>query len=123
LKQNNKTEKKPFLLVVALQPIKSLVWTDVSPKQDVGSDVYEPFVSDGFVSLQSGDAVKQLVNVLRDTGAAQSLILEGVLPLFDTSASGYSVLVLGMEMGCMEVPVYETRVGSCFWFRCCWIEA
>jgi hypothetical protein len=35
--------------------------------------------------LQSGDAVKQPVKILPDTGSAQSFILEGVLPLFDTT--------------------------------------
>jgi hypothetical protein len=78
--------------VGVLLPIKSLVGTGVSPKQDFGSDVYEAIVSDGFVSLQSGDAVKQPVKILRDTGAAQSFIL----PLSDTSATGYSMLVQGL---------------------------
>ena len=48
----------------AHQHINYLVGTGVSPKQDFGSGVYEPFVSDAFVSLQSGDAVKQPVKIL-----------------------------------------------------------
>ena len=49
-------EKKLFLLMGALQTVKALVGNGLSPKQDFGSDVYEAFVLDGFVSLQSGDA-------------------------------------------------------------------
>lgn len=112
MKQKNEREKKQFLLVGAHQHIKSLVGTGVSPKQDFGSGVYEPFVSDVFVSLQSGNAVKQLVKILRDTGAAQYLILEGVLPLSDTSPTGYNVLVQGVEIGCMKVPLYNVELES-----------
>ena len=36
---------------------------------------YEPFVSDGFVSLPGSDVARK-AKVLRDTGASQSLILE-----------------------------------------------
>ncbi|CAB1332505.1 unnamed protein product, partial [Coregonus sp. 'balchen'] len=43
--------------------------------------------------LCSGEYVKQPGKILRDTGAGQSFILEGVLPLSDISAAGYSVLV------------------------------
>jgi hypothetical protein len=50
LKQKNERENI-FILVGELQLVKSLVGTGLSPKQDFGSDVYEPFVSDGFVSL------------------------------------------------------------------------
>lgn len=64
----------------ALQPVKPVPIRDLSPKQDFGSDVYEPFVSDGFLSLHNGDAVKQSVKILRETGAAQSFLLEDVLP-------------------------------------------
>jgi hypothetical protein len=39
---------------------------------------YCTFVSDGFVSQQSGDYVKWSVKILQDTGASESFILKGV---------------------------------------------
>ncbi|VDH98014.1 Hypothetical predicted protein, partial [Mytilus galloprovincialis] len=41
---------------------------------------YKPFMSDGFVSIVD-DTTLQPIKILRDTGASQSLLLEGVLPL------------------------------------------
>ena len=43
---------------------------------------------------------------------AHSFILEGVLPLSDTSATGYSVLGQGAEIGCMEGPLYNVELKS-----------
>lgn len=74
--------------------------------------MYEPFVSDGFVSFQSGDDVKQPVKILRDTVAAQSFSLEGVLPLSDTSATRDSVLVQGVELGCIKVSFFIVELKS-----------
>ena len=64
----------------SLQPVKPVPIRDLSPKILFRSDVYEPFVSEGFVSLRNGDAVKQPVKILRGTEAAQSFPLEDVLP-------------------------------------------
>lgn len=64
-------EKKCVALVGASQPIESLLVAERSSKWDYGSDLYEPFVSDGFMSLQSDAAVKQHVRILQDIGAAQ----------------------------------------------------
>ena len=38
-------------------------------------EIYEPFLSDGFVSLNSDYAQSTLIKIVRDTGASQSLIL------------------------------------------------
>ncbi len=46
------------------------------------------------------------VCILRDTGAAQSFLLEGVLPLISETATGTHVLVRGFEMGFIEVPLH-----------------
>ena len=50
------------------------------------------------------------MKILQDTGADPSFILGGVLHLSDTSATGYSVLVQGVEMGCMEVPLHNVKL-------------
>lgn len=40
------------------------------------------------------------VKMLRDTGAAQSFVLDNVLPFSERTALGSSVLVQGVEMVC-----------------------
>jgi len=51
---------------------------------------YEPFVSQGTVTFV-GSEEESPVSILRDTGASQSLVLEGVLPFSGRSAAGTSV--------------------------------
>ncbi|VDI65208.1 Hypothetical predicted protein [Mytilus galloprovincialis] len=53
---------------------------------------YKPFMSDGFVSIVD-DTLFSLFKILRDTGASQSLLLEGVLPLSEKTSVGASVLL------------------------------
>ena len=59
---------------------------------------YEPFLSDGFVALPGCEHLVP-VRILRDTGTALSLLLEGVLPVSEESKTSTSVLVRGFEMG------------------------
>ena len=47
------------------------------------------------------------VKILRDTGATQSLLLQGVLPLTKQSSAGASVLVQGVELGMLKVPLHK----------------
>ncbi len=63
-----------------------------SVSKDCNEIDYAPFITDGLVTLpdqQSGVPVR----ILRDTGAAQSFLLAGVLPLSEQSATGTHVLV------------------------------
>ncbi|KAL1261229.1 hypothetical protein QQF64_009056 [Cirrhinus molitorella] len=73
---------------------------------------YVPFIMDGFVSLVGDANLRKPVRILRDTGAAQSFILEGILPLSDASSIGSSVLVQGFEMGFVSVPLHEIEIES-----------
>ena len=52
------------------------------PETDSVMEIYEPFLSDGFVSLNSDYAQSTPIKILRDTGASQSLILADTLPFF-----------------------------------------
>ena len=52
------------------------------------------------------------VRILRDTGAAQSFLLEGVVPLSDNTNTGTQVLVRGIEMGFIEVPLHRIKLSS-----------
>ena len=49
---------------------------------------------------------------MRDTGATQSLMLDSVLPLTENSLTGANVLISGVELGVLEVPLYEVNTKS-----------
>ena len=53
-----------------------------------------PFISEGYVSLNKGGHAV-LIWILRDTGATQSLLVEGSLPLSEETAKGTHVLIRG----------------------------
>ena len=69
---------------------------------------YKPFMSKGFVSIDDNTASKP-IRILRDTGASQSLLLEGVLPLSENTSVGAIVLLQGVELGCFNVPRHQVR--------------
>ena len=70
----------------------------------VRKDEYNPFVFEGHVSLTE-NSEKVPVKILRDTGATQSLLVEGVLPLSESRDTGTSVQIQGIELGVMSVLV------------------
>ena len=72
---------------------------------------YKPFMSQGFVSLGDSSEIKP-VQILRDTGAAQTLLLEGVLPLSEQTSTGGSVLLQGVELGVIDVPLHRISLKS-----------
>ena len=74
--------------------------------------VYDPFVFTGLVSLSGNQADQQPVQVLRDTGAAQSVILTDALPCSDKSYSGSHVMIQGIEMGMVPVPLHWVHLES-----------
>ena len=74
-------------------------------------DDYKPFLSKGFVKL-FGDGNPQPIQILRDTGASQSLILQSVLPFSDSSSTGTSVLIRGVESGVVKVPLHVVHLSS-----------
>ena len=68
-------------------------------------EIYEPFLSDCFVSLNSDSAQSTPIKILEDTGASQSLILADTLPFSDLTSSGTRVLIQGIECGFVNVPL------------------
>jgi hypothetical protein len=72
---------------------------------------YKPFMSEGFVSIDDNTAPKP-IRILRDTGASQSLLLEGVLPLSENTSVGATVLIHGVEFGCFNVPLHRIYLKS-----------
>lgn len=79
-----------------------------SPGECTSSE-YSPFLATGLVSLTSSDGSVP-VCVFRDTGAAQSFILHGILPLSPQTATGQNILVRGFEMGFVEVPLHRIHL-------------
>ena len=75
-------------------------------------EIYEPFLSDGFVSLNSDFALFAPITILRDTGASQSLILADTLPFSEKSSSGTSVLTQGIACGFVNVPLHNNYLSS-----------
>ncbi len=86
--------------------------SDKSVDQCITSSVdYTPFITGGTVSLPGSNETVP-VCLLRDTGAAQSFLLEGILPLTSETATGTHVLVRGFEMGFVEVPLHRIHLSS-----------
>ena len=75
-------------------------------------EIYEPFLSDGFVSLNTDYAQYIPIKTLRDTGASQSIILSDILPVSEKTSSGTSVLIQGVECGFVNVPLHNIYLSS-----------
>ncbi|XP_067261173.1 uncharacterized protein [Chanodichthys erythropterus] len=103
-KQQSNTSKS----VAFVKPV-DIVNCKFGGELDVG---YQPFVMKGLVSVsdQSSDQVK--VTMLRDTGAMQSFIVAGALPLSEQTFCGTHVLVRGFEMNIMKVPLHQIYLKS-----------
>ena len=80
-------------------------------KSEIIRDEFKPFVSEGFISLE-GSSSQVPIKILRDTGATQSLLLEGVLPLSVSTSTGESVIAQGIEGGCVNVPFHKVNLVS-----------
>ena len=81
------------------------------PETDSVMEIYEPFLSDGFVSLNSDFAQSTPITILRDIGASQSLILADTLPFAEKTSSGTSV-IQGVECGFVNVPLHNSYLSS-----------
>ena len=81
-------------------------------KSDFIQEVYEPFLSEGTVSLLHDKSITKPIRILRDTGASQSLILAEAIPLSEKSHSGKSVLIQGVECGLVTVPLHHVNLKS-----------
>ena len=82
------------------------------PETDSVMEIYVPFLSDGFVSLNSDFAQSTPITILRDIGASQSLILADNLPFSEKTSSGTSVLIQGVEFGFVNVPLHNIYLSS-----------
>ncbi|XP_074648994.1 uncharacterized protein LOC141904313 [Tubulanus polymorphus] len=72
--------------------------------------LYDPFVSDCTVSIDSSPSVS--VKMLRDSGSSQSLILENTLPLSDKTYTGRDVLIKGVGNEVLSIPLHKVHLNS-----------
>ena len=116
-----KREKQEGLKPTGLTSLKLTPWsyfTDQNsvqakePETDSVMETYEPILSDGFVSVNSDFAHFTPITLLRDTGVSQSFILAFTLPFSEKTSSGASVLILGVECGFANVPLYNIYLSS-----------
>ena len=70
-------------------------------------EIYERFLSDGFVSQNSDFAQSAPITILQDTGASQSIILGDTMPFSENTSSGTSVLIQGVECGFVHVRLHN----------------
>ena len=82
------------------------------PETDSVMEIYDPFLSDGFVSQNSDYTQSTPIKILRYTGASQSLILADTLPFSEKTLSGTSVLIQGVECGFVNVLLHNIYLSS-----------
>ena len=99
---------KPAALVRSLSPVAV---EQVEHMQQKSMKEYEPFISDGFVSLLGSDE-RVPVKILRDTGAVDSFVRKSVLPFSSDTDTGDVVLVRGMGMVVFSAPLHNFALVS-----------
>ena len=115
-KERQESPKPTGLTSLRLKPQSSI--QDENPilaktsETDTVMEIYEPFLSDGSVSLNSDFAQSTPIKILRDTGASQSLILADTLPFSEKTSSGTSVLIQGVECGFINVSLHNIYLSS-----------
>ena len=74
--------------------------------------VYEPVLSDGFVSLNNDFAQSTLIKIIRYIEASHSLILAAALPFSENTSLGITVLIQGVECGFFNIPFHTIYLSS-----------
>lgn len=76
------------------------------------TELYCPFITNGSVSLSEEQGDLKPITILRDTGSVQSFILESALEFSEQSYCGSSVLIRGIELGCVKMPLHSIYLQS-----------
>ena len=78
-------------------------------------EMFEPFIQNGFVSLSDDFSEAKAIRILRDTGSAQSILLQSTLPLSDSTYSGDNVLLKGVDTSLgsyPSAPLHQVYISS-----------
>lgn len=73
---------------------------------------FKPFIGQGMVSLSDRENDQVPATMLRDTGTAQSFILESSLPFSEETYCGSDVLVQGIAMRVEKIPLHNIYIRS-----------
>ena len=75
---------------------------------------FAPFISKGTVTVSPSNAKAKPdpINILRDTGASQSLLLDGVVETSPETYTGSSVIITGIGGNSFTVPLHKIRLES-----------
>lgn len=76
-------------------------FTSVSPPAG-----YEPFLLNSYVAISADNETKQ-VTLLRDTGAAQSIVLDTMLDLSPETYTNTDVFLRGIGSDCIKVLLHR----------------
>lgn len=74
-------------------------------------DLFAPFRIEGLVATSESEKLVP-IRILRDTAAAQSLLVEGVLPLSKETSTGEKALVRGCGMTWLEASLHVVHLQS-----------
>ena len=86
---------------------------NIAPSKGI-EEMYAPFVSEGFVSVDGKEKV--LVKILWDTGAAESFAVESILPFSTQRDTGRKSPVLGIGLVPLWEPLHKIwYVGRLLW--------
>ncbi|XP_076857543.1 uncharacterized protein LOC143511783 [Brachyhypopomus gauderio] len=83
----------------------SLVNTGRRPSDNC--ETFRPFILDGFIALSDTDKWRVPVQILRDTGAAQTLLSSKVLPLSRETFCGSYAVICGLHSTPVSVPLHN----------------
>ena len=78
-------------------------------------EMFEPFIQNGFVSLSDDFSEAKPIRIIRDTGSAQSILLQSTLPLSDSTYSGDNVLLKGVDTSLgsyPSAPLHQVYISS-----------
>ena len=78
-------------------------------------EMFEPFIQNGYVSLSDDFSEAKPIRILRDTGSAQSILLQSTLPLSDSTYSGDNVLLKGVDTSLgsyPSAPLHQVYISS-----------
>ena len=78
-------------------------------------EMFEPFIQNGFVSLSDDFSEAKPIRILKDTGSAQSILLQSTLPLSDSTYSGDNVLLKGVDTSLgsyPSAPLHQVYISS-----------
>ena len=89
-----------------------LIQSRCAGQKDIVDERFAPFVSLGVVTSPEGEVKKTTISILRDTGASQSLLLQGVVEIGPKTDTGNSVIITGVEGGGLSIPLHKVNLES-----------